>query len=261
RGRRPPRRPAGARRGLPRRLHQGRRLQAEADPSAQGRGRLRQRHRRRLRPRGPAPDGRRGDRDGYRPRLHLPQIQSEPGRPRHAGGYGAKGEGNRRRPGPRLRRRRRPLRRGGRHRRGDLRRQDRPDAGPRPVGPAPNATFVVDVKSTGLYKTDAVLKANGATTVYWKTGHSYIKRKTAELTALAGFEKSGHFFPSGDLGHGYDDGLVAAGAVLAMLDRNPGKSLSELKSALPDAWTSLTMSPHCDDELKYDVLAKIVKEY
>ncbi len=58
----------------------------------------------------------------------------------------------------------------------------------------PNATFVVDVKSTGLYKTDAVLKANGAETVYWKTGHSYIKRKTAELGALAGFEKSGHFF-------------------------------------------------------------------
>ncbi len=125
----------------------------------------------------------------------------------------------------------------------------------------PNATFVVDVKSTGLYKTDEVLKANGATTVYWKTGHSYIKRKTAELNALAGFEKSGHFFLSGDLGHGYDDGLVAAGAVLAMLDRNPGNSLSELKTALPDAWTSLTMSPHCDDELKYDVLARIVKEY
>ena len=125
----------------------------------------------------------------------------------------------------------------------------------------PNATFVVDVKSTGLYKTDEVLKANGAEVVYWKTGHSYIKRKTAELGALAGFEKSGHFFMAGDLGHGYDDGLVAAGAVLAMLDRNPGKKLSELKSALPDAWTSLTMSPHCDDELKYGVLERIVKEY
>ena len=50
------------------------------------------------------------------------------------------------------------------------------------------------MKSTGLYATDPVLKANGATTVYWKTGHSYIKRKTAELGALAGFEKSGHFF-------------------------------------------------------------------
>ena len=125
----------------------------------------------------------------------------------------------------------------------------------------PDSTFVVDVKSTGLYKTDEVLKANGAEVVYWKTGHSYIKRKTAELGALAGFEKSGHFFMAGELGHGYDDGLVAAGAVLAMLDRNPDNKLSELKTALPDAWTSLTMSPHCDDELKYGVLERIVKEY
>ncbi|HEY1224679.1 MAG TPA: phosphomannomutase/phosphoglucomutase [Brevundimonas sp.] len=125
----------------------------------------------------------------------------------------------------------------------------------------PDATFVVDVKSTGLYKTDEVLKANGATTVYWKTGHSYIKRKTAELGALAGFEKSGHFFFNAPIGRGYDDGIVAAGAVLAMLDRNPGKKLSELKAALPDAWTSLTMSPHCDDELKYGVLDRIVAEY
>jgi len=125
----------------------------------------------------------------------------------------------------------------------------------------PNSTFVVDVKSTGLYKTDEVLKANGATTVYWKTGHSYIKRKTAEIGALAGFEKSGHFFMAGDLGHGYDDGLVAAAAVLAMLDRNPDKKLSELKQALPAAYTSLTMSPHCADEEKYEVLARIVKEY
>ena len=125
----------------------------------------------------------------------------------------------------------------------------------------PNSTFVVDVKSTGLYKTDEVLKANGATTVYWKTGHSYIKRKTAEIGALAGFEKSGHFFMAGDLGHGYDDGIVAAAAILAMLDRNPDKKLSELKQALPAAYTSLTMSPHCADEEKYDVLARIVKEY
>lgn len=124
-----------------------------------------------------------------------------------------------------------------------------------------NATFVVDVKSTGLYKTDAVLAANGASTVYWKTGHSYIKRKTAELGALAGFEKSGHFFFNPPIGLGYDDGLVAAGAVLAMLDRNPGQSLSALKATLPDAWTSPTMSPHCDDELKYGVLERIVAEY
>ncbi|MDB5446203.1 MAG: phosphoglucomutase/phosphomannomutase family protein [Phenylobacterium sp.] len=124
-----------------------------------------------------------------------------------------------------------------------------------------DATFIVDVKSTGLFATDEVLKANGAKTVYWKTGHSYIKRKTAELGALAGFEKSGHFFFNNPLGRGYDDGLVAAAAILSMLDRNPGKKLSDLKKALPVAYTSLTMSPHCGDEVKYKVVEDVTAEY
>jgi phosphomannomutase/phosphoglucomutase len=124
-----------------------------------------------------------------------------------------------------------------------------------------DATFIVDVKSTGLFATDEVLKKNGARTVYWKTGHSYIKRKTAELGALAGFEKSGHFFFNPPIGRGYDDGLVAAAAILAMLDRNPGKKLSDLKKALPVAYTSLTMSPHCADEVKYQVVEDVVAEY
>jgi phosphomannomutase/phosphoglucomutase len=125
----------------------------------------------------------------------------------------------------------------------------------------PGATFVVDVKSTGLYAADPVLAANGARTVYWKTGHSYIKRKTAELGALAGFEKSGHFFFNAPLGRGYDCGLTAAAAILAMLDRNPGKRLSDLKAALPVAFTSLTMSPHCADEVKYAVVDEVIAEY
>jgi phosphomannomutase/phosphoglucomutase len=124
-----------------------------------------------------------------------------------------------------------------------------------------NATFVVDVKSTGLFATDEVLHANGATTVYWKTGHSYIKRKTAELGALAGFEKSGHFFFNPPIGRGYDDGIVAAAAILSMLDRNPGKKLSDLKKALPIAYTSLTMSPHVADEVKYGLVDDVVAEY
>jgi len=125
----------------------------------------------------------------------------------------------------------------------------------------PGSRFVVDVKSTGLFGTDAVLAANGATTVYWKTGHSYIKRKTAEIGALAGFEKSGHFFFNAPLGRGYDCGLTAAGAILAMLDRHPGERLSDLERALPAAFTSMTMSPHCADEAKYGVVAEVVKEY
>jgi phosphomannomutase/phosphoglucomutase len=125
----------------------------------------------------------------------------------------------------------------------------------------PGATFVVDVKSTGLYATDPILAQHGCKVIYWKTGHSYIKRKSAEVGALAGFEKSGHFFMNGDLGYGYDCGLTAAAAVLAMLDRNPGVKLSDMRKALPVAFTSLTMSPHCGDEVKYGVVDDVVQEY
>ncbi|PZQ13124.1 MAG: phosphomannomutase/phosphoglucomutase [Ancylobacter novellus] len=119
----------------------------------------------------------------------------------------------------------------------------------------PQAQFVVDVKSTGLYMTDPVLVANKANTDYWKTGHSYIKRRVNELGALVGFEKSGHFFFNRPIGLGYDDGLVAAFAVCDMLDRNPDKRMSDLRRALPKTWGSPTMSPHCADDVKYDVVA------
>ncbi len=122
----------------------------------------------------------------------------------------------------------------------------------------PNSSFVVDVKSTGLFATDAALKANGATTDYWKTGHSYIKRRVAELQAIAGFEKSGHFFFNPPIGRGYDDGLVTAVAICEMLDRNPGKSMADLYRELPLTYGTPTMSPHCDDELKYGVVEKVL---
>jgi phosphomannomutase / phosphoglucomutase len=124
-----------------------------------------------------------------------------------------------------------------------------------------NAKFVVDVKSTGLFTTDPVLIENGATTTYWKTGHSYIKRFSHEAGALVGFEKSGHFFFSPPLGRGYDDGLVAALAICDMLDRNPGKSMADLKNALPKTWQSPTMSPKCADEVKYGVVDRIIENY
>ena len=121
----------------------------------------------------------------------------------------------------------------------------------------PNATFVVDVKSTGLFNTDPVLLANGVKADYWKTGHSYIKRRVKDLDALAGFEKSGHFFFNKPIGRGYDDGLVTAIAVLDMLDRNPTKSMADLYADLPKTWGSPTMSPHCGDEVKYGVIDRV----
>jgi phosphomannomutase/phosphoglucomutase len=124
-----------------------------------------------------------------------------------------------------------------------------------------DALFVVDVKSTGLFMTDPVLRENGARADYWKTGHSYMKRRVNEIGALVGFEKSGHFFFNKPFGRGYDDGLVSAIAICEMLDRNPAKSMSDLKNALPKTWSSPTMSPHCPDETKYGVVAEVVKHF
>ncbi len=121
--------------------------------------------------------------------------------------------------------------------------------------------FVVDVKSTGLYMTDPVLAENDAKTDYYKTGHSYIKRRVNELGAVAGFEKSGHFFFNEPIGRGYDDGLVSAIAILEMLERNPGRTMSELRGELQKTWQTPTMSPHCDDELKYGVIDRVVKRF
>jgi phosphomannomutase/phosphoglucomutase len=123
------------------------------------------------------------------------------------------------------------------------------------------AKFVADVKSTGIFEIDPVLKANGATTDYWKTGHSYIKSRTTELNALAGFEKSGHYFFRAPIGRGYDDGIVAGIAVLEMLDRAKGKKMSELVAGLPKTWGSPTMAPYCPDDKKYAVVAALTKEY
>src|SRR5258707_6077673 len=123
------------------------------------------------------------------------------------------------------------------------------------------ATFVADVKSTGLFMTDPVLIANGAKTDYLKTGHSYMKRRVNEIGAVAGFEKSGHFFFNKPLGRGYDDGLIFALAVCDMLDRNPGKKMSDLKKAPPKTWGSPTMSPYCADETKYSIVDEIVAHF
>lgn len=125
----------------------------------------------------------------------------------------------------------------------------------------PGSQFVVDVKSTGLFMTDPVLKALGAKTDYWKTGHSYIKRRVKELDAIAGFEKSGHFFFNPPIGRGYDDGLVTAIAVCRMLDRNPQKSMADLYRDLPLTFGSPTMSPHCADETKYGVVDNVVAAF
>ncbi len=123
----------------------------------------------------------------------------------------------------------------------------------------PNSTFVADVKSTGLFASDPELLKNGAKADYWKTGHSHMKRRVKELGALAGFEKSGHYFLAEPIGRGYDCGMRVAVEMCKLLDRNPDMSMADLRRALPVTYATPTMSPFCPDGEKYAVLERLVE--
>ena len=122
-----------------------------------------------------------------------------------------------------------------------------------------NKKFIVDVKSTALFAKDKILLENNCETIYWKTGHSHIKRKVNEVKALAGFEKSGHFFFNQPLGYGYDDAINSAIQVCRLLD-NQNKKISEIINELPKTYQTPTMAPFCKDEEKYKVVESLVKE-
>ena len=122
----------------------------------------------------------------------------------------------------------------------------------------PNATFVADVKSTGLFASDPELKRLGAKADYWKTGHSHMKRRVHEIGALAGFEKSGHYFLAEPIGRGYDCAMRVAIEICKLMDRNSDMKMSDLRKALPKTYSSPTMSPFCPDTEKYQALDRIV---
>ena len=118
--------------------------------------------------------------------------------------------------------------------------------------------FIVDVKSTGLFQSDKLLKKNKNKVIYWKTGHSYIKRKVKHEKALAGFEKSGHFFFNKPIGLGYDDGIMSAIQTCKVLNAN-NKKISEIMDDLPKTYQSPTMAPYCNDKEKYLVIDNVTK--
>jgi len=119
--------------------------------------------------------------------------------------------------------------------------------------------FIVDVKSTSLYEKDKVLLKNKCKVIYWKTGHSHIKRKVHTEKALAGFEKSGHFFFNKPFGYGYDDGINSAIQICHLL-QNQNQKMNEIIAELPKTFQTPTMAPFCKDEEKYKVVDQLVEE-
>jgi phosphomannomutase len=117
----------------------------------------------------------------------------------------------------------------------------------------PGAPIIADVKaSQGLYDW---IERSGGRPVMWKSGHSLVKAKMAEMKAPLAGEMSGHIF-FGDGWYGFDDALFA-GVRLVQILANGRATLAELKDRLPQAVNTPELRFSCPEERKFKVVDEV----
>ena len=117
----------------------------------------------------------------------------------------------------------------------------------------PGATIIADVKASQVLY-DEIAAAGGKPLMY-KTGHSLIKAKMAEVGAPFAGEMSGHIFYA-DHWYGFDDALYVAVRLLGVVARLPGP-LSDARKALPQVVNTPELRFDCADTRKFDVVAEV----
>jgi phosphomannomutase len=117
----------------------------------------------------------------------------------------------------------------------------------------PCGTIIADVKASQVLF-DEIAKAGGKP-LMWKTGHSLIKSKMAELKSPLAGEMSGHIFYN-DKWYGFDDALYAAVRVLGVIARTPG-TVSDFRASLPTVVNTPEMRFDCTDERKFTVVTEV----
>ena len=117
----------------------------------------------------------------------------------------------------------------------------------------PGATIIADVKASQVLF-DEIARAGGVPLMF-KTGHSLIKAKMAEIGCLLAGEMSGHIFFA-DHWYGFDDALYAAVRLLGIVARLDGR-LSAVRAALPQVINTPELRFDCDDTRKFQVIAEV----
>ncbi|HLY57277.1 MAG TPA: phosphomannomutase/phosphoglucomutase, partial [Stellaceae bacterium] len=117
----------------------------------------------------------------------------------------------------------------------------------------PGATIIADVKASQvLFNRIAAL---GGIPLMWRTGHSLIKTKMAELGAPLAGEMSGHIFFA-DGWYGFDDALYAAVRLLSIIAR-AGESIAAMRDRLPQVINTPELRLPCSEERKFAVVAEV----
>ncbi len=117
----------------------------------------------------------------------------------------------------------------------------------------PGATIIADVKASQVLY-DEIGKAGGNPLMF-KTGHSLIKAKMAEIKSPFAGEMSGHIFYA-DRWYGFDDALYVAVRLLGIVARMDGK-LSAVRDALPKVVNTPELRFDCDDKRKFEVVEEV----
>ena len=117
----------------------------------------------------------------------------------------------------------------------------------------PGATIIADVKASQVLYDE--IAAAGGQPLMFKTGHSLIKAKMAELGAPFAGEMSGHIFYA-DRWYGFDDALYVAVRLMGIVARMPGP-LSDVRRALPQVVNTPELRFDCPDTRKFDVVAEV----
>ncbi len=117
--------------------------------------------------------------------------------------------------------------------------------------------ILYDVKCSQALE-ETIIKFGGKP-VMWKTGHSLIKQRMAELQCKLGGEMSGHIFFADDY-YGYDDAIYVATRIVQTLSRTP-KKLSELKAELPTYYSTPEMRMAAESDEEKFRIAKEAVEY
>jgi phosphomannomutase len=117
----------------------------------------------------------------------------------------------------------------------------------------PGATIIADVKASQVLF-DEVARLGG-TPLMWRTGHSLIKTKMAEIGAPLAGEMSGHIFYA-DRYYGYDDALYAAIRLLGILARGE-ESLAQFRDRLPAVVNTPELRFPCADTRKFAVIEEV----
>ncbi len=117
----------------------------------------------------------------------------------------------------------------------------------------PGATIIADVKASQVLF-DEIARAGGVPLMF-KTGHSLIKAKMAEIGSPLAGEMSGHIFFA-DRWYGFDDALYAAIRLLGILARMDGP-LSALRAALPSVLNTPELRFDCADTRKFVVIEEV----